>query len=88
MQPLPALDPRMLGQAFKAERAALGLSQQDVAKSADLRRQTLVALEAGSNVSLHTLFAALAALGKGLAIVDARIDLDRIHLLLDAPDED
>ena len=32
-------------------------------------------------------FAALAALGKGLLIVDARQDLDRLHLLADPDDE-
>ena len=31
--------------------------------------------------------AALAALGKGLLIVDARPDLDRLHLLADPDDE-
>lgn len=88
MDATPALNPRSLGQAFKAERMALGLSQQAVAKSAGFRRQTIVDLEAGRNVSMHTLFAAVAALGKGLSIVDARLDLDRIHLLLDKPDAD
>lgn len=88
MQSPPALNPRMLGQSFRAERLALGLTQQSLAQSAGVRRQTLVDLEAGRNVSLHTLLAALAAMGKALAIVDARMDLDQIHLLLDAPDED
>lgn len=88
MTATPALNPRMLGKAFKAERVALGLSQQAVAASAGARRQTIVDLEGGRNVSVRTLFAALAALGKGLSIVDTRLDLDRIHLLLDDPDAD
>lgn len=88
MAATPALNPRMLGKAFRAERMALGLSQQAVAASAGARRQTIVDLEAGRNVSVRTLFAALAALGKGLSIVDTRLDLDRIHLLLDDPDAD
>ncbi|HEX8758152.1 MAG TPA: helix-turn-helix transcriptional regulator [Steroidobacteraceae bacterium] len=75
----------MLGKAFKAERVALGLSQQAVAASAGARRQTIADLEAGRNVSVRTLFAALAALGKGLSIVDTRLDLDRIHLLRAEP---
>ena len=82
-----SLNPRMLGQAFKAERQALGLSQQAVAHNAGVRRQTIVDLEAGRNVAMHTLFAGLSAMGKGLSIVDARLDLDHVHLLLDRPDE-
>lgn len=84
----PALNPRMLGQSFRAERLGLGLTQQSPAQSAGIRRQTFVDLEAGRNVSLHTLLTALAAMGQALAIVDARMDLDQLHLLLDAPDED
>lgn len=81
------LNPSMFGRSFKAERRALGRTQQQVADAAGCRRQTIVELEAGRNVSLHTAFAALAALGKGLAIADARPDLDRLHLLLDPADE-
>ena len=40
------------------------------------------------NVSLNTLMATLAALGKGLAIIDARPDIDQISSLLDPADED
>lgn len=83
-----ALNPRMLGQAFRAERKAQGLTQQALAQAAGVRRQTIVDLEAGRNVSLQVLFAGLSAMGKGLSIVDARLDLDRVHLLLDRPDED
>jgi hypothetical protein len=43
------------------------------------RRQTIIDLEAGRNVELNVLFGALAALGKGLAIVDARIDVERLN---------
>jgi len=88
MTPSTAFNPRMLGQAFRAERKALGLTQQALAQAAGFRRQTIVDLEAGRNVSLQVLFAGLAAMGKGLSIVDARLDLDRVHLLLDRPDED
>ncbi len=83
-----ALNPKMLGQSFKAERRALRRTQQEIAAAASCRRQTIIDLEAGRNVSLQTVFAALAALGKGLAIADARPDLDRLHLLLDRVDED
>lgn len=81
------LNPKMFGQSFQAERRALRRTQQEVAAASGVRRQTIVDLEAGRNVSLQTVFAALAALGKGLAITDARPDLDRLHLLLDPTDE-
>lgn len=42
------------------------------------RRQTIVDLEAGRNVKMNVLFGALAALGKGLVIADARIDVERL----------
>ena len=77
-----------LGRALRAERRALGLPQQAVADATGYRRQTIVDLEAGRNVSLQTLFAALGALGKGLRLVDARPDPDRLSALLDPPDED
>lgn len=82
------LNPKMFGQSFQAERRALRKTQQAVASAAGCRRQTIVDLEAGRNVSLQTVFSALAALGKGLVIADARPDLDRLHLLLDPTDED
>ena len=87
MTPLANLNPAMFGRAFRAERRALGKTQQEIADAARCRRQTIADLEAGRNVSLHTVFAALAALGKGLLIVDARPDLDRLHLLADPDDE-
>ena len=83
-----ALNPRDLGQAFKAERLALGRTQQALATATGYRRQTIVDLEAGKNVSLQTLFSALTALGKGLSIVDTRPDLDQLQSLLDVPHED
>jgi len=39
-------------------------------------------------VSLYTLIAALAALGKGLSVVNARPDIDQIQSLLEPSDED
>lgn len=86
-KPHASLNPRMLGQAFRAERRARGLTQQRVAETAGCRRQTIVDLEAGRNVALYSMFAVLAALGKGIAITDSRPDVDHIHLLLDPADE-
>lgn len=77
-----------LGLAFRAERKALGKTQRQVADAAKFRRQTILDLEAGRNVSLQTLMAALAALGKALAIVDARPEADQLQQLLDPVDED
>jgi HTH-type transcriptional regulator/antitoxin HipB len=67
-----------LGRFLRAERRARGRSQAWVAERAGCRRQTIADLEAGRNVASHSLMAALAALGKGVMIVDARIDLERI----------
>lgn len=87
MNTVTDLNPAMFGRSFKAERRVLGKTQADIAAAAGCRRQTIVDLEAGRNVSLHTVFAALASLGKGLAIADARPNLDQVHLLLDGNDE-
>lgn len=67
-----------LGAAFRANRRALHQTQTDVAKRVGCRRQTIADIEAGKNVEIYTLIAALSALGKGLEIVDARVDYDRI----------
>ncbi len=88
MTGLANLNSLMFGRAYRAERRALGKTQQEVADLAECRRQTIADLEAGRNVSLHTIFAALGALGKGLTINDARPDLDQLHLLADPDDED
>jgi DNA-binding XRE family transcriptional regulator len=63
----------------RSERKAQGRSQAWIANQVGCRRQTIVDLEAGRNVELNVLFGALAALGKGLAIVDARIDVERLN---------
>jgi HTH-type transcriptional regulator / antitoxin HipB len=70
------------GTAFRAERVALGKTMQWVAKKVGCRRQTISELEAGKNVGVYTVFAALAALDKGLSIVDTRIELERLKELL------
>jgi transcriptional regulator with XRE-family HTH domain len=76
---LPSLNARDFGRAFRAERKAQGKSQAAIAAMIGARRQTIVALEAGRNVGLYTVFAALAALGKGLLILDARPEMDRLE---------
>lgn len=74
-----------LGSAFRAERKALHQTQAGIAKRVGCRRQTIADIEAGKNVEMHTLMAALSALGKGLRIVDARVDLDNLAAMF--PDE-
>ena len=85
----PAYTATELGALIRAERKARGRSQEWVAERVGCRRQTLADLEAGRNVALNILMGALAALGKGVAIVDARVELDRIEEIFgDDSDED
>ena len=74
-----ALNAQDLGIWVRSERKAQGRSQAWIADQVGCRRQTIVDLEAGRNVELNVLLGALAALGKGLAIVDARIDVERLN---------
>jgi len=84
---LPSLNAQDLGRAFRAERKAQGKSQAAIAAQIGTKRQTIVALEAGRNVGLYTVFAALAALGKGLLIADPRAELDRLDEYFGDEDE-
>jgi len=74
-----ALTGKELGERVRAEREARGRSQSWVAERVGVRRQTIADLEAGRNVALNVLMGAVAALGKGLAIMDARVDLERLE---------
>ena len=74
-----ALTASELGAHVRAERKARGRSQAWVAERVGVRRQTIADLEAGRNVALHILMRTLAALGKGLAVVDARVDLEHLE---------
>jgi HTH-type transcriptional regulator / antitoxin HipB len=74
----PALTAKEIGQHLRAERRARGRSQAWIAERVGVRRQTIADLEAGRNVALNVLMGALAALGKGLVIADARVDLERL----------
>jgi transcriptional regulator with XRE-family HTH domain len=85
-----ALTPKDLGARIRAERKARGRSQSWVAERVGCRRQTIADLEAGRNVALNILMGTLAALGKGLAVIDARVDLERLAEIFrdDDADED
>lgn len=78
-----ALNRRELGVWVRAERRARKRTQTWVAERVGCRRQTIADLEAGRNVALDILLGALTALGKGLVIADARIDLERLSELFE-----
>lgn len=83
-----ALTPKDLGLKIRAERKARGYTQSWVAKRVGCRRQTVADLEAGRNVALHILMRTLATLGKGLSVVDARVDLERLADIFRDDDEE
>lgn len=74
----PTLNQKELGAEIRAERKACRRTQLWVADRVGCRRQTIADLEAGRNVELGILFGALSALGKALAVIDARIELERL----------
>lgn len=82
------LTPKDLGFQIRAERKARGYTQSWVAKRVGCRRQTIADLEAGRNVELHILMRTLATLGKGLSIIDARVDLERLADIFRDEDEE
>lgn len=83
-----ALSTQELGSYIRAERSARGRTQAWVAERVGCRRQTIADLEAGRNVAINVLMGALAALGKGLAVVDVRVDVDRLgEIFRDDDDE-
>lgn len=75
--------PAEFGHAFRQEREALGMTQSDVAKIVDCRRQTIGDLEEGKNVGMLTMFRALGAIGKRLAIHADRPDAADIARMLE-----
>lgn len=85
---LRSQDPISFGKMLRAERKALGKTQAEIARLVQTRRQTIADLENGRNVGSHILFAMLAALGKMVAVTDARPDLETIRALMDEADDD
>lgn len=67
-----------LGAKIRATRLAFRQTQEDVASRVGCRRQTVADVEKGRNVELYTVMAILSALGKGLEVVDAHVDVDRL----------
>ena len=78
--------PKELGAAVRAERKALGRTQQWVAEQCNIRTATVSAIENGKNVELFTVMRMLTALGKGLQIVDRHVALDQIQGMFDEED--
>ena len=77
-----------LGRVLRRERRALGLTQQELATRAGCRRETIIEMESGANISLYTLMAILGALGKGLAVCDARVEFENLAQLFADPDDE
>lgn len=73
-----SFNPRQLGAQFKKTRRALKISLLDLAGRTGYTRQTLSELESGGNVGVHVMMAALSAMGKGIQIIDVRVDYDQL----------
>ncbi len=84
---LRAQDSRTFGRMLRQERKALGKTQDELAATVGTRRQTIGDLESGENVGAHILFAALAAMGKMVAITDARPDFETIQAMMEMEDD-
>jgi HTH-type transcriptional regulator / antitoxin HipB len=76
-----------LGRSIRTERKALGLTQESLARKAQISRQTLIELEQGKNTSAYVLMGVLAAIGKALVVTDARPTVEQLQAIL-ADDED
>lgn len=86
VMPLNARTAKEFGGMFRAEREAIGKTQQQVASLVGCRRQTIGDLEDGKNVGLVTVFIALSVIGKTLAIKSNLIELEDIRAHLDEAD--
>jgi transcriptional regulator with XRE-family HTH domain len=78
----PIITASGMGKALRAERKAQGKTQAQIAKMIGIRRQAIGDIEAGRNVESYTIFSVLAALGKGLQVVNLEMptldDLDSL----------
>lgn len=75
------------GELFRRERKALGMTQIEVAKKANCRRQTIADIEAGRSVTTLTFFNAILAIQKQVQLIALGIDLENVRALL-GPDWD
>lgn len=83
MTDVPIFTASELGQRLRAERKALGLTQQQLAVRVGVARQTVIDMEHGSNVSLYIVMGVLAALGKVLKVTDPRANVDDVRAMFD-----
>ncbi|MFF7709994.1 helix-turn-helix domain-containing protein [Pseudomonas sp. NPDC007930] len=74
-------NPLALGSRLEALRKKRKLSQDDLASQVDCSRRTIMNLEAGANVSSHTLFRVLEVLGLALDLGDRRVDMRALKAL-------
>ena len=74
--PTKASTPKEFGEMYRAEREALGMTQQDVARAVGCRRQTIGDLEDGKNVGMMTVFMALSAIRKSITIKSSSLELE------------
>ncbi len=77
-----------LGRAFRENRKSLHKTQAEIAHSVGCQRKTIADIESGKNVTIYKLMAALSALGKGIAIIDARVDYEQIQEIFRDDDDD
>lgn len=82
----PILNAKDLGAKLRAERKARHVTQGWVAARVGCRRQTIADLEAGRNVAVAVLLGAVSSLGKALAIVDARVELEQLREIFSGED--
>jgi transcriptional regulator with XRE-family HTH domain len=76
------------GEMFRRERKALGMTQSDVAKKANCRRQTIADIEAGRSVTTLTFFNAIASIRKQVQLCALGLDLENIRAFLGPDWED
>jgi len=66
------------GELFRRERKALGMTQSDVAKKANCRRQTIADIEAGKSVTTLTFFNAILSIQKQVQLCSLGLDLENV----------
>lgn len=87
--PFPLFTPQDWGKAIRKERRARGWTQAEFARICGRRRQTIIDLEKGRNVSLYTFRIALISLGKGIRIESiGRVELERLAEIFAEDDDD
>ncbi|MDO8274398.1 MAG: helix-turn-helix transcriptional regulator [Serpentinimonas sp.] len=70
------------GELFRRERKALGMTQSDVAKKANCRRQTIADIEAGKSVTTLTFFNAILSIQKQVQLCSLGLDLENVRAFL------